>query len=107
MVRGRAVPSGIVDEAGRSTIGLEVLSQSPDAIQIRYSVPRNSQFSLEVFDVGGRRVSSLADGRGVTEGTVVEWDFRGKSGRRIPGGIYYLQLRTDHSESTAKICVVW
>lgn len=49
---------------------------------------------LRVFDVMGREVRILAVG---TRG-VVEWDLRDRSGRRVPAGVYYFEVRSQKVE---------
>jgi hypothetical protein len=66
-------------------------------------LPRAMQARLELFDLQGRRVRTLADGllpRGVTR---VTWDGRDASGVRVRRGMYFARLRTPRVVRTARI----
>jgi hypothetical protein len=66
-------------------------------------LPRPMQARLEVFDLQGRRVRTLADGllpRGVTR---VTWDGRDAGGFRVRRGVYFARLRTARVARTARI----
>jgi len=69
------------------------LSVSPNPalgpLNVRYDVPRQSQVSLSIHDVGGRLVRSLSDGA-VAPG---RYEARIPSGV-LPAGIYFLRLDT-------------
>jgi len=60
---------------------------------------------LQVYDVTGRRVRTLASGRRPAGEHRVVWDGRNEGGRRVAAGVYFVQLRTDHDAATGKIVV--
>ena len=54
---------------------------------------------LRVFDVMGREVRTLAVGaRGI-----IEWDLRDRGGRRVPAGVYQLEVRSQKSEVRSRM----
>lgn len=58
----------------------------------RFTVPRDADVSLEMFDARGRRVRTVFQGR-VPAGEVVRtWDGRSDSGRRVAQGVYQARL---------------
>jgi hypothetical protein len=61
--------------------------------QLRFTLPSESAVTLDVLDVGGRRVRSLLTGERRAAGThAVEWDGRSDQGVRAPSGIYFVRL---------------
>jgi hypothetical protein len=62
---------------------------------IRYDVPRSGRMTIDVFDVRGRKVTTLVD-RVVPAGRhSVVWDGRGQDGATVPSGIYFSRLTAD------------
>jgi hypothetical protein len=68
---------------------------------VRYSVPRAGSADLGVFDVAGRRVRVLAEGRVEAGHHTVEWD-----ARSVPRGVYFLKFATGDRTVTRKLSVV-
>ncbi len=73
---------------------------------IAFRLPRAGEVILEVIDVGGRRVQTLASGPlGEGEHTYV-WDGTDQSGRRVAAGTYFYRLRGDGEELSRKMVLV-
>jgi hypothetical protein len=62
--------------------------------------------TLEIFDVGGRRVVTLADGSTPGGPREIPWDLRSDAGRAVAPGIYFARLTADGEVSAAKIAVL-
>lgn len=60
---------------------------------ISFYLPRQRHVHLTLHDVLGRRIAALADGIRVQGLHEIEWDGRGETGHRVPGGVYFLRLR--------------
>jgi hypothetical protein len=60
--------------------------------KLRFGLPRRAPVSLDVFDVQGRRVRSLATGEREAGWHRLEWRGEGESGERVGSGVYYLRL---------------
>ena len=56
-----------------------------------------SVLDVEVLDVAGRRVTTL---RGVSQ---VQWDGRGRDGRNVPAGVYFLRVRAGDETETRRV----
>lgn len=61
---------------------------------------------LTVFDLQGRLVRVLADGRRRPGRHIEQWDGRDDRGRRVPAGVYLYQLKTETGYSSRKMIVV-
>ncbi len=59
---------------------------------IRFALPVGAEVRLEVFDVQGRRVATLAQGQWEAGYHAVEWRQRSENGRRVEPGVYLYRL---------------
>jgi|GEM_PF-1885425 len=79
-----------------ATLQLEQNYPNPfsGSTRIVFSVPTGGhrQLRLEVFDVRGRRVATLADGPRSPGRHEVQWDGTLPSGQRVAGGLYLYRL---------------
>ena len=75
------------------------------SVSIRYTVPENynSQISLAVYDLQGRRMASYFDDQWVLASGTVRWDGRNEAGRQVVSGIYLVVGRDYFRTQTVKI----
>ncbi len=72
--------------------------------RIAYASGRGGEVELQVFDLRGRRVRSLAQVPSVMG--VVNWDGRNDSGQQVPQGQYLVRMRTGSEVVNRKVSVV-
>lgn len=74
--------------------------------RISFELPSESTVSIDVYDISGRRVRSLAEGdysAGIHSKT---WDGRTDNGAELPTGIYFYRLSTDSGFSQTRRMVL-
>jgi hypothetical protein len=77
------------------------------ATAISWQITDNSEFKLRVFDITGRLVKDLSGQSSVTGNqSSVTWHGSDERGRRLPAGIYFIQLDTETHSETQKIILV-
>ena len=69
---------------------------------IEYALPEPKEVRLVTYDVLGRRVATIADGRREGGFHRVRWE----AGRGLPSGTYFLRLRAGEQTRTQKLTVV-
>jgi surface antigen len=91
----------VVVEPGE--VGLEVRTVVGLAgrVPIRYSIPREDDVKLAVYDANGRRVAVLADGRKRPGCYESAWDSRGHA-----SGVYFCMLTADRQRVARKLLLV-
>ncbi len=72
-------------------------------MELSYALPTEGEVSLEVFDLQGRLVRSLANGRMPAGRHQVRWDGRHASGESAGVGIYLARLRSGGEERLVKL----
>ena len=73
---------------------------------IRYDIAAPGWLRLEVYDISGRRVSTLADGHAARGHHSAAWDGRGLDGARLAPGMYFVRLITRTEAQTAKMVLL-
>jgi len=77
---------------------------STDSARIEYQIPRAAPVSLEIFDVSGRLVRTLARSPSQTPGGHSStWDGRDDGGRPVKSGIYFVRLDAGGVRETQRI----
>lgn len=74
------------------------------ATEISYELAENEiqSFSLAIYDVSGRLVKQFNHPTNKPVNTIL-WDGKDNTGRNLPAGVYFAQLRSDRLTSTKKI----
>ena len=62
---------------------------------ITYSLPVQAGVSVDIYDVQGRKVLSLADGLRWAGNHTVEWSGKDREGRSVTSGIYFCRLKVN------------
>ncbi len=65
-----------------------------------------SQVSLAIYDLNGRRVRQLSSGKEVPGVYHTTWDLRSEQGDLVGAGIYFVQLRTSTYVHSARFAIV-
>jgi carboxypeptidase T len=101
-------PVAVGPSPSRSTLELAPPSPNPAryGAQLAFTLPVASQVRLEVLDLQGRRVRSLADGRYGAARYELGWDLRDARGYRTTPGLYLLRLTTESGSATRRLMVL-
>jgi glycosidase len=74
---------------------------NPDT-NIQYSLPVYGKVLLEIYDVVGKKVVTLADKNQQTGNYTIQWDGRNSGGKLVSSGVYFYKLKVSStSENTA------
>ncbi|HSG27911.1 MAG TPA: FlgD immunoglobulin-like domain containing protein, partial [Candidatus Krumholzibacterium sp.] len=74
--------------------------------EISYFLPQAESVSLDIFDVAGRRIKTLANGIMREGDHRVEWDGRDNNGSRVASGVYFYRLRAGKDTLTRKMVLL-
>jgi hypothetical protein len=88
----------------------EGLTRAPNpfsgATTIRFSQAAPGPVSLRIYDVTGRRIRTLDDGRLPAGSFARTWDGRDDGGRPVAAGVYFARLSTAESERSEKVTLI-
>jgi hypothetical protein len=76
------------------------------ATTIRFSVPEVQHVEIEIFDVTGRRVARLLNGRPKAGPNQTTWDGKDDLGRPAASGIYFCTLKTPEGTATQPLVLL-
>lgn len=76
---------------------------SSGEVQIAFEMQKEADYELEVYDVMGRKMKTVAAGRLFEGAHTRSWDGRDASGGMAPSGQYLIVLRTEKAQLTRRI----
>ena len=88
----------------RTAMSLRVLLGSPlgGAPAVVFDLPQPANARIELFDVQGRKLTTLADQAFGAGAHALAWDGRDASGLRAPRGLYFVRLSTGSAVATTR-----
>jgi hypothetical protein len=90
-------------EDGSSTVSLEILNSPGEECSLALSGPPGAEISARIYDVTGRMVAAVFDGRLPEGGATVVWDGLDASGERTASGVYFALVEHAGVSRTAKL----
>jgi hypothetical protein len=97
---------GVKGPGVRSSLGQNAPNPFCGGTMISLSLSQEEWVTLLVYDVTGRRVVTLADGRLPAGSHQVVWDGRGSEGRPVSAGVYLYRLEAGSYAETRRMAVV-
>jgi hypothetical protein len=76
---------------------------SADGADVAFTLAERGRVRLDVFDLHGRHVTKLFEGVAEAGATVRRWDGRDSGGKRVAGGVYFVQIRARGEKLTRKM----
>lgn len=105
---GAVLDAGPAPGAGGAIEFAAYPNPGAERIVLRFTsgTPTTSDVRLEIFDVSGRLVRRVADGRFSAGRHEVTWDGRDAGGRRVPAGLYLCRLREGAVQHVRRLEIV-
>jgi len=96
------VEPGVGEKPKSSTYLLTQNSPNPFNLftSIKYGLPVDGWINLSVYNALGERVKVLIDRRAKAGVYEIEWDGYDEEGKKLPSGIYFYRLTTEHQSIT-------
>ncbi len=90
----------------RVTLSQNIPNPFNPSTVITFTLPRAQTITLEVFDVGGRRVATIASGPYQPGSHDIHWDGRDARGTDVASGVYFYRLRVGGEAITKKMILL-
>ena len=74
--------------------------------KMSFDLPKAQNVSLEVYNLLGQHVKTLANGMYDAGSHTVSWNGTNKSDEDVPSGIYFYSLRTEEFSKTNKMMLI-
>ncbi len=71
--------------------------------EVAFSLPTDSQVSIQVFDVSGRLLRTLASGNHPAGNHVVQWNGQSENGSPCSAGVYFIRMDTGSETRVSKV----
>ena len=103
-----AAGSGVVSATPRASVQLAAAQPNPavGSARIKFSLASAKDVELTVFDLAGREVATLAQGKFAAGEHVVSWNGADRAGRLVPSGAYMYRLKTGDQAQVRKMLFV-
>jgi len=110
-VDGLLVPISVVSDAGAMPApgSLRVVAYPNPfnpAVTVRLEIAKAGMVEAVIYDVAGRKVSTLQSGPWPAGVRTIRWDARNDAGRPVASGVYFLRVRSAAQTRTVKLSVV-
>lgn|GEM_PF-1713238 len=88
--------------------GARILSENPSraGASLSYRVSRPGMVSVQLYDVGGRLVRTLEQGRYAAGERVIRWDGKDDRGESVGSGVYFFKVATPDGVERRKVAVL-
>ena len=73
---------------------------------IRFSIPHKADISINVYDVSGKKISTVANGEFESGVHNISWNRKDEKGIRVPQGVYFIQLKSEGIKTQGKIILL-
>jgi hypothetical protein len=92
---------------GRFALSFSGAIPNPIAIacKLNFVLPSESPVRLEIFDLAGRTVRTVANGTFGAGPHAIEWDGRTTAGAPVPSGIYFARLKALNQTLSRRVLV--
>lgn len=71
-----------------------------------YQLPRSAEIEINIFNVAGKKVTTLASGFRPAGSYKVTWDGKDESGRAVASGAYFYQLKSSDFVAVKKMMLL-
>ena len=75
-------------------------------VLLRYTLSRDANVRLAVYDATGRRVRELAKEWRRLEVTSIGWDRRDEGGHDVGSGVFFARLEAEEQVLTRKVALI-
>lgn len=80
-------------------------SRGPVQVSVRLAAAATLPIEVTIYDAAGRAVRELGPSRAGLAALRLDWDLRGRDGRRVAPGLYFVQARTGTSHEERSVVV--
>ena len=97
---------GVEPPTGPLSLGRPAPNPAQASARLLLTLAGPGAVRVEVFDLAGRHVRSLADGHFAAGATPLDWDLADGSGHRVPAGLYLVRAQAAGWKVTRRIVVL-
>jgi hypothetical protein len=114
---GPAPDLGAVESMGENTAVSDIHVSDNDPIRnypnpfkgsttISVNIPQTGYMKIDIYDMTGRNLSTLAEGFREKGVHTIEWFAKDENNHQLPGGIYFARIRTGNIISNTKMLLL-
>ncbi len=99
------LPKLLPEVPAGAPVAIQSIAPNPsrERTKVAFFLPSSTAARLEVYDVAGRRIRVLRDGRSPAGRNAESWDGRDGSGHFAASGLYFVRLEANGATATERI----
>jgi len=98
--------SGIAEEEPASPLSFNVKQKTFQSWQLTFSISEQIDLNISVYDITGQKVKTLAEKTFSKGNHYLTWEGDNQSGKKVPCGTYFLELRTTNAIYSEKLVLL-
>ena len=102
----QATPTDVAGSTPSLTVGYAIPNPASTESRVEFELAAAEDIRLDVFDVAGHHVRSLASGWHEAGPHGISWNGRADDGRAAASGVYFFRLRTARETLTRRIVLI-
>jgi subtilisin family serine protease len=75
-------------------------------VSIRFQLPRAEDVEVRIYDLSGRVVTTLAEGRFAAGEHRLAWDGRDAGGKEVASGVYFYRMKSDTRTESRRLTIL-
>lgn len=103
-------PTAVIESESQTPRAFSLEQNFPNPFNagttLYYTLRQESHVNLSIYDLSGRRVATVRQGRQAAGSYSLVWDGRDDLGRRLVSGLYVLRLRSGGFEQSHKLVLL-
>ncbi len=102
--------TGVPDSPGPQHTTLAITNSHPNpfvhATSICYQLPAQSNVTVDIYNICGRRVRTLLTGLQAAGSHTATWDGRDETGAHLAAGVYFCRLQAGGQSASTKLVII-
>lgn len=98
--------TGIEEKQKDQTVTKNYPNPFSEATTIEFEIEVTGSVEIVIYDINGNLIRTLNCGSCPAGKNSLEWDGRNESGRQLPSGVYYYEIRTNQKTYAKQMIIV-
>ncbi len=103
-------PTSVAENSGKAPLTYELFENYPNPFNpettLKYQLAHSSDVKIDVYNILGKKVRTLVDGKKAAGSYSIQWDGTNDQGMKVSSGVYFCKMRTQTFNKTSKMLMM-